>query len=572
MINLRLKTFCRLNYNNLRFSQIGYNNVGFRYSSSLHNKTDERILQRNEKFGYLNREDLYNFITILDYSNNPTSILSSENDIKSYRTDWLKRFISKDVVDTKNNDDAQADDKDKLAKKIVLRPKSILQISQILNYCDSRNLAIVPQGGNTGLVGGSIPVFDEIVLSLERMNSIIDFDSNSGILTCEAGCILENLDNYLSEKGFMMPLDLGAKGSCQIGGNVATNAGGLRLLRYGSLHGNVLSLQVVLPSGEIVELGKSLRKDNTGYDLKQLFIGSEGTLGVITKISILVPPKPKSINVALLKLKDFNEVLKLYKHAKQDLGEILSAFEFFDSSCLTLVKKHLPHIYDPLSSSEEETNVGQQSFYVLIETSGSNKSHDDEKLNDFLERIMTTGGGKNNTEPLVLDGTISQDENQFKNIWSIRESITESLSKEGGNYKYDVSVSTNEIYNIVEEMKSYLQNEDLYDIKFDLNNYNKDYNKQVTHVVGFGHMGDGNLHLNITSKGYNEELKNKIEDKLYEIIKNKDGSISAEHGIGLMKSSHISIGKSKLVVNLMKNIKYLLDPKGILNPYKMFPN
>jgi FAD/FMN-containing dehydrogenase len=190
-------------------------------------------------------------------------------------------------------------------------------------------LAVVPQGGNTGLVGGSVPVFDEIIISTQLMNKIISFNENTGVLVAQSGCVLENLDNHLGEcgDGYMMPLDLGAKGSCHLGGNVATNAGGLRLLRYGSLHGSVLGLEAVLPDGRILNNLSTLRKDNTGYDIKQLFIGSEGTLGIVTAVSILTTKRPRAVNVMVLGLNSYSDVLKVYKEAKRDLAEILSAFE-----------------------------------------------------------------------------------------------------------------------------------------------------------------------------------------------------------------------------------------------------
>ena len=263
-----------------------------------------------------------------------------DTNLERYNTDWMKKYTGN--------------------APIVLRPKTKFQVSEILKYCNENKIAVVPQGGNTGLVGGSVPVKDEIILSTQLMNNIISFDRVSGILTAEAGCILETLDNWLKDRGFMMPLDLGAKGTCQIGGNVATNAGGLRLLRYGSLHGTVLSLEAVKADGTILNMGKPLRKDNTGYDLKQLMIGSEGTLGVITSVSILTAPTPKSTNVCVIGLDSFELLQKAFGSAKQNLGEILSAFEFFDRSSLDLVIKHMDGAREPFET--------QSPFYALIET------------------------------------------------------------------------------------------------------------------------------------------------------------------------------------------------------------
>ena len=226
------------------------------------------IYKRNPKYKTLSNQDLEFFSSVCSMT---------QQDVESFNIDWTRKYRGQ--------------------SQCVLKPKTSLQVSKILEYCHLNSIAIVPQGGNTGLVGGSVPVFDEVILSTANMNQIEDFDEFAGILTCQSGCILENLESFLNQKGYLMPLDLGSKGTCQIGGNLGTNAGGQRLARYGSLHGTVLSLQVVVPNGQILDLGKPLRKDNTGYDLKHLFIGSEGTLGVITKVSILTPKKSKAIQV-----------------------------------------------------------------------------------------------------------------------------------------------------------------------------------------------------------------------------------------------------------------------------------
>ncbi|KAF9943975.1 D-lactate ferricytochrome c oxidoreductase, partial [Mortierella alpina] len=229
-------------------------------------------LKRSEAFKMLSDKDLDFFKSILA----PSAISQDEGDLEAFNNDWMQKYRGQ--------------------SKLMLKPSTTEQVSQILKYCNDNMLAVVPQGGNTGLVGGGVPVFDEIILSTANMNQIRSFDALSGALVCDAGCILEVLDNYLAEQGYIMPLDLGAKGSCHIGGNVATNAGGLRLLRYGSLHGTVLGLEVVLPDGTILDNLSTLRKDNTGYDLKQLFIGSEGTLGIVTGVSILSPKLSKAVN------------------------------------------------------------------------------------------------------------------------------------------------------------------------------------------------------------------------------------------------------------------------------------
>lgn len=342
------KAIVSIRYNSLKKSNFYYRSLSY---------TSERYpqVQRDTKFKRLNEDDISHFNSIL--SKDQILHATPDNPLIIYNEDWMKKY--------------------KGQSSLVLKPKTTTQVSQILAYCNKVQLAMVPQGGNTGLVGGSVPVFDEIILSLSNMNNIRSFDELTGVLKCDAGVILQNAMDYVSDKGHVIPLDLGAKGSCQMGGVVATNAGGLRFIKYGSLHGSVLGLEVVLPNGQILNSMKSLRKDNTGYDWKQLFIGSEGTLGIVTGVSILTAPKPKANNVAFLAVDSFSNVLEVFKRAKGELNEILSAFEFMDSTAEKLTEKYLPDLPFPLESDQEGN---EPSFYVLIETSGSNKEHDDNKL------------------------------------------------------------------------------------------------------------------------------------------------------------------------------------------------
>ncbi|ONK75735.1 uncharacterized protein A4U43_C03F19990 [Asparagus officinalis] len=275
-------------------------------------------IQRSPLFSTLNSDDVSYFKEILG----DKTVIQEEDRLLAANVDWMGKY--------------------KGSSQLLLLPKSTEEVSKILQYCNSRRLAVVPQGGNTGLVGGSVPVYDEVIINVGSMDKIISLDKVSGILICEAGCILDNLNTFLANEGFVMPLDLGAKGSCQIGGNISTNAGGLHFIRYGSLHGNILGLEVVLADGTILDMLTTLRKDNTGYDLKHLFIGSEGTLGIVTKVSILTPPKLVSTNVAFLACEDF-------------------------TSCQVL--GHVEGVRNPLPPS-------LHNFYVLIETTGSDESYD----------------------------------------------------------------------------------------------------------------------------------------------------------------------------------------------------
>ncbi|KAK7904781.1 hypothetical protein WMY93_017388 [Mugilogobius chulae] len=407
-------------------------------------------------FSRVTKEDLNYFQSIL-----PGRTITDPDLLESNNVDWLKSVRG--------------------SSEVLLRPQTTAEVSQILRYCNS-----------------------------PLMNNVLGFDTVSGILTCQAGCVLENLSLYLEEKDYIMPLDLGAKGSCHIGGNVATNAGGLRLLRYGSLRGTVLGLEVVLADGRVLDCLSTLRKDNTGYDLKQLFIGSEGTLGVITAVSVLCPRKPKSVNVVFLGCETFEQLLKTFQLCRGMLGEILSAFEFLDSECMRLLNTHLK-LSNPISDCP---------FYIVIETAGSDPNHDSEKLHNFLDEAMNTS--------LVTDGTVATEESKIKALWSMHLPAGPGHEAAPG--------------------------------------------QRARSVVGYGHVGDGNLHLNITSPAKNPALLAAIEPFVYEWTAQRRGSISAEHGLGLKKRNYIYYSKPSRAVSLMGDVKHMLDPKGILNPYKTLPD
>jgi len=445
----------------------------------------------------------------------------ASDDLEPFNSDWMRKYRGH--------------------TKLVVKPATTAEVSSILKYCNDKMLAVVPQGGNSGLVGGSVPVFDEIVISTSRMSNIRSFDEVSGTLVVDAGCILEVVDHFLAEKNYIFPLDLGAKGSCQIGGNVATNAGGLRLLRYGSLHGNVLGLEVVLPDGTIVDDLSKLRKNNTGYDIKQLFIGGEGTIGIITGVSILCPQRPKTLNVAFFGLESFEMVQRAFREAKGQLSEILSAFELMDRQSQDLVHT---------VTKKKRPLDGEHPFYCLIETSGSNSEHDSEKLENFLEHVMGEG--------IVSDGVLAQDETQIKSLWSWREGIPECLGHWGGVYKYDVSIPLSQLYQLVEETRERLSSAGL---------IGSDEKYPVVDVVGYGHMGDSNLHLNVATRRFDKEVEKKLEPFVYEWISKRNGSISAEHGLGIAKKPYIRYSKSGTMVNLMKQIKTLYDPVSSLPLY-----
>ncbi|TFK76952.1 FAD-binding domain-containing protein [Pluteus cervinus] len=475
-------------------------------------------------------QDIHHFSKILPSTSVVSTlspVASPASDLDQFNNDWMGKYKGQATT--------------------VVKPKSTHEVSQIVRHCWERRIGVVPQGGNTGLVGGSIPLKDELVLSLANMNKVRSFDPISGVLVADAGCILQSLTDYIAPHNHIMPLDLGAKGSCQIGGNVSTNAGGLRLLRYGSLHGTVLGLEVVLPDGTILDQLTTLRKDNTGYDLKQLFIGSEGTLGVITGVSILTPPAPQASNNVILALPKFDNVLPLYKLVKQQLSEILSAFEFIDRTAYELAVKH------GQGRALSDEDVRGAACFVLVETSGGRREHDEEKLNHLLETLLEA------EKPLINTGVLSQSPAQFSSLWALREGVTEAISKEGKAYKYDISVPLSSFQDVVDGTREHLRSKGL------LND------SAVKHVIGYGHVGDGNLHLNVVAESYSPEIQAALEPYVYEVVASHRGSVSAEHGIGSMKTHALHYSKDEVSIALMKKIKEIFDPRGIMNPGKVLP-
>lgn len=475
-------------------------------------------LERGE-YARIGPKDIEFFQNILE---SPGSVLHRDaHQLDGYNSDWLGKYRGQ--------------------SSLVLKPKTSKDVSSILRYCHENKIAVVPQGGNTGLVGGSVPVYDEVIISMALLNRIHSFDELSGCLTCDAGCILDDLDVYLKDRSHCVPLDLGAKGSCHIGGNIATNAGGMRLIRYGSLHGSVLGLEAVLADGTLLNMMNTMKKDNTGYDLKQIFIGSEGTLGIITKVALSCPPSSISTNLGFFSCPTFEDVTKLLQAAKQYLGEILSAFEYLDQESVDMALDMLPDlIFRP-------SRGGDRMYYVVLETRGSNSDHDKNKLERFLESCMESGH--------VVDGTLAQSAKESKDIWELRESVTEALRRRGATYKYDISVPINVMDKVVQSTRQRM------------GDYAREYDWRV---VGYGHVADSNLHLNISVPAYHPHVAKILEPWIYETVSSMKGSISAEHGIGLMKAKPMAMTKDGNVLNTLKLLKGTLDPHRIMNPYKMF--
>lgn len=494
----------RCNSNRVVSDQVRY------ASQALPQLSSEKYNVKRKQFGTVQESDINYFKSILSEER----VLTDENDVLPFNIDWIKNCRGQ--------------------SKVVLKPRSTEEVSKIVKYCNDKHLAVCPQGGNTGLVGGSVPVFDEVVLCLGLLNKIISLDEISGVIICEAGCILESLDTYVRERNLIMPLDLGAKGTCQIGGNASTNAGGLRLLRYGNLHGSILGIEAVKADGTVIDCLTTMKKDNTGYHLKHLFIGSEGTLGIVTKVSINCPVLPKAVTVGFFGVKDFQSVLKLYKSAKLSLGEILSAFEMADFNAInsSVTNLNLPNPID------------EYPFYVLVETHGSDEGHDAEKLNRFLDKEMESG--------LIIDGTVTSEPAKMQTIWNLRESIAGSSLTRGYVFKYDVSIPLGNYYDLVPMLRKKLGNKAL-------------------DVYGYGHIGDSNIHINIVVPEYTKEIGSQIEPYVFEEVSKLNGSISAEHGVGFRKPQYIHYSKNESALDLMRELKTLMDPKGILNPYKVLP-
>lgn len=465
---------------------------------------------RDDRFSTLTVDDLDHFKSFLS----PHSIVTDSEQLAPYNNDWMRKYEG--------------------YSKLALKPSTTEQVSKILKYCDDRKLALVPQGGNTGLVGGSIPRYDEIILSLSDINSIETFIPNSGIIVAEAGVTLETLQKHAESYGYMIPLDFGAKDRCQIGGNLATNAGGLKMVRDGPLRASVLGLEVVLANGEILDGLSTLRKDNTGYDLKQLFVGSEGTLGIITKVSMACVPKTRYSQTMLLALDDFSNVSGLLQLAK---SYQLSSFEYMDKNCLQLARKFLPEVN--MDSVDVDAEAGTSFLLVELASPGG-------EVVDFQRKAVENHG--------VAKITAAEGDVAARGLWKIRESMAPVVlrASKGGSFKYDISLPIDVFEQCILETREKVPEGE---------------------VCGWGHIGDGNLHLNIalSDRSDYEGVKDKIEPWIYEFVQHHKGSVSAEHGLGQMKKHAIGYSKSPVAIDLMRKIKNIFDPNGILNPYKVLP-
>jgi FAD/FMN-containing dehydrogenase len=425
---------------------------------------------------------------------------------------------------------------------LMLKPAATAEVAAILAICNDTGTPIVPQGGNTGLVGGQIPFHGEVLLSLQRMNRVIAVDAPGMTLTAQAGVVLAKAQQAAAEADLMFPLTLGSEGSCTIGGNIATNAGGNHVLRYGMMRALVLGLEVVLADGRVLPMLKVLHKDNSGYDLKQIFIGSEGTLGVVTAATLRLFARPAETVVAFAALPSPAMALKLLSHMQARTGGLLSAFELIPRIAMELLLRHIPGTRDPLEKASP--------WYVLIEVAGGSGAGLEVQVQAALEGAMAQG--------LACDAVVARNQAQARDLWRLRDSISEAQKREGASIKHDIAVPVAAIPAFIEKATAAVT------AKF-----------PGSRPVTFGHLGDGNLHFNFNAPpGKGAEFLaewDEVQLTVHDIVKEFSGSISAEHGIGIMKRDLLPRYKSSEELDAMRALKVAFDPRNILNPGKTVP-
>ena len=452
-------------------------------------------------------------------------ILTADQDKAPYLTDWRKRYAGKALA--------------------VVLPKTAQEVAKIVQLCAANQIAVVPQGGHTGFCGGATPDDSgkQIVLNLKRMNTIREIDVANQTITLEAGCILQAVQVKAAEQDFLFPLSLGAEGSCMIGGNLATNAGGTNVLRYGNTRDLCLGLEVVTAQGEIWNGLKGLRKDNTGYDLRDLFIGSEGTLGIITAAVMKLYPLPISQWTTLVSANSVASTIALLNLFQKRATSLLTGFEMMTQESLALNEKHFPQMANPLK--------GNPPYTVLIELSDhESEAHVRQLLETILEEAFEAG--------LITDAVIANSLAQANTFWQMREHITLAQAQEGANLKHDITIPLSALESFIQETDTLMR------LKY-----------PGVRIINFGHLGDGNLHYNIAPplgvdpKAFNLANEKPIHELIYAQVERCQGSISAEHGVGQLKLDGLRAHKGEVAHDLMKTLKRALDPQNILNPHKV---
>ena len=465
-----------------------------------------------------------NLIEQLQAAVGPAHVLIATDDTAPYLTDWRKRYTGR--------------------ARAVVRPATVREVAAVVATCAASATPIVPQGGNTGLVGGATPDGSgrAIVLSLGRMNRTRAIDPLNNTITVEAGCPLQRVQEAAAAAGRLFPLSLAAEGTATIGGNLSTNAGGTQVLRYGNARELTLGLEVVLPSGEVWNGLRGLRKDNTGYALRDLFIGAEGTLGVITAACMKTFPLPRGQGTALLAVRTVDDALELLALAQSLAGPALTGFELFSDLCLQLVERHFPPHRSPLAE--------RSPFYALLQVSDhASDAHAAALLQDIAEQAMG--------RELATDAVLAQSMAQARGLWALRELISEAQASEGKNVKHDISVPISAIGRFVQETDAALAR-----------------HMPGVRMVTFGHLGDGNLHYNVSPPvGQAEADFLAQQPAIYRLVHDQvmrhGGSISAEHGIGQLKREENQRYKAPVELALMRSIKSAVDPLGIMNPGKV---
>lgn len=451
-------------------------------------------------------------------------VLTDESELENYLTDWRRRFTGKALA--------------------VVRPGSTEEVAAVVRLCNEYRVPIVPQGGNTGLVLGSVPDTSgtAIVLSLTRLNRIREIDPVNNTMTVDAGCILAHVQEAAAGADRLFPLSLAAEGSCTLGGNLSTNAGGTAVLRYGTTRELCLGLEVVTPQGEIWNGLRGLRKDNTGYDLRDLYIGAEGTLGIITAAVLKLHPQPKARLTALAAMQTPEQALQLLTLAQAYCGAVLTGFELMSAVCMDLVTAHFPQLQLPFADKHAQ--------YVLLELSDTES---EEHAMALLENVI--GAALENET--IQDAVVASSLAQSKALWNLREHIPLAQAAEGKNIKHDISVPISHIGDFICETDALLQ-QAFPDCR----------------MVTFGHLGDGNLHYNVSPPaGTSDEAfiarQADINLVVHDSVNRFGGSISAEHGLGALKRDEIRRYKSEVELNLMRAIKQALDPLNLMNPGKV---
>ena len=453
-------------------------------------------------------------------------------ELKNTEYTFDKKIIDNHCVDWRGKYKGSTD--------IIFFPKSVSSVIKIVKFCFKKNIPIVPQGGNTSLVGGSVPRLNkgEIIINLCKLNKIREIDTISNTVTVESGCILENINDKLDIHNLQMPISLGSKGSCQIGGNIATNAGGLNYIKFGSIRSNILGIEAILPNGEFYNDLKTVKKNNTGLDLKQLFIGSEGTLGIITAATLQIYKKTNDRVVIIVCMEKFKQVLSTYQIFMSSFGDFITAFELMNKFSVDLTEKLNSPLKLPFKGN----------YYCLVELTNFVEIED---FNSFVfskfEKLTITD----------MDLIIAKSENENKNFWQIREEIPLAEKFLKNVIQHDVSLPLNNIESFINKSSESL----------------KKYNTDIS-IINFGHLGDNNLHFNVCidkdlSKKEYENFKNKVNKIIFSYVKKLKGSISAEHGIGQLRKEELIHYKSPEEIKRMKKIKNIFDPKNIMNPGKV---